>query len=244
MIKAIIVDDEAPALRELERMLVAIPGISVTGTARSVESARGMLLRTRPDVLFLDIRLGKQSGFDLLSDVDPETAVVFVTAYDSYAVRAFEANALDYLVKPVESARLNATVERVQRMLDQRTGVRATPNGPTTFTVARWLFLERAGRPEFVEVATVTHLVSEGRHTRICTSDGRSRTANRSLVAWERSLPPDDFKRVHRNIIVNLRQVRSIEPWSNYSYRIHLTGSPEPVIMSRRFSLALRNSLP
>lgn len=237
MIKAIVVDDEAPARRELRRLLASHESIAVVGDARDLATARGLLLRTRPDVAFLDIRLGKASGFDLLEDVDAETAVVFVTAYDDYAIRAFEASALDYLVKPVEPERLARTVER----LEERVASGARETAP--FTPLRWVFLETADASEFVELATITHVTADPRGSRVHTKDGRSLPATKTLVRWEERLPPDDFLRVHRGAIVNLRHVERVEPWSHYAYRLHLRGWDEPVTMSRRYAREVRRRL-
>jgi two-component system LytT family response regulator len=239
VIKAIVVDDEAPARREMRRLLAAHESIAVVGDARDLATARGLLLRTRPDVVFLDIRLGKATGFDLLEDVDEETAVVFVTAYDDYAIRAFEANALDYLVKPVEPERLARTVERLQAGAPGAAPVRDV--GP--FTPLRWVFLEAGDASEFVELASITHVTPDPRGSRVHTEDGRSLPATKSLTGWEERLPPDDFLRVHRGAIVNLRHVERVEPWSHYSYRVHLRGSDDPVTMSRRYAREVRQRL-
>jgi two-component system LytT family response regulator len=237
VIKAIVVDDEAPARREMQRLLAAHESIALVGDARDLQTARGLLLRTRPEVVFLDIRLGKASGFDLLEDVDEETAVVFVTAYDDYAIRAFEASALDYLVKPVEPERLARTIER----LEAREPIGARDAAP--FTPLRWVFLETAGESEFVELASITHLSADHGGSRVHTEDGRSLSATRTLAGWEKRLPSADFLRVHRGAIVNLRHVERVEPWSHYSYRLHLRGWDEPVPMSRRYARDVRQRL-
>lgn len=245
MIKAIIVDDEAPARREMRRLLDAHAGaIAVVGEARDLDTARGLLLRTRPDVVFLDIRLGKTSGFELLDDVDEETAVVFVTAYDDYAVRAFDASAVDYLVKPVEPERLARSVARLEaRAESMARGEGTTPSNTTPFSSRSWLFLDAGEGGEFLELASITHVTADPRGSRIHTAEGRALPASRTLAEWGRRLPPDDFLRVHRGAIVNLRHVERVEPWSHYGYRIHLRGWDEPVAMSRRYAREVRERL-
>jgi two-component system LytT family response regulator len=240
VIRAIIVDDEAPARREMRRLLQAhADAITVVGEARDLATARGLLLRTRPDVAFLDIRLGRVSGFDLLDDVDAETAVVFVTAYDDYAVRAFEASALDYLVKPVEPARVAGSIERLEGLASRAKARR----GAAPFNAFRWVFLESAAGAEFVELAAITHVTADPCGSRIHTTEGRVLPAARRLVEWERRLPPEDFLRVHRGAIVNLRHVERVEPWSHYGYRIHLRGGDDPIAMSRRYAREVRERL-
>ena len=241
MIKAVVVDDEAPARREMRRLLDAhADAIAVVGEARDLDTARGLLLRTRPDVVFLDIRLGKASGFDLLEDVDAETAVVFVTAYDDYAVRAFEESAVDYLVKPVEPERLARSVERLEARVERAAH---SPRDAAPFTSRRWLFLDAVEAGEFLEVAAITHVTADPRGSRIHTRDGRVLPAGRTLAEWERRLPPDDFLRVHRGAIVNLRHVERVEPWSHYGYQVYLRGWDQPVAMSRRYARHVRERL-
>lgn len=238
MIKAIVVDDEAPARREMRRLLEDHGGVAVAGEAKDLATARGLALRTRPDVVFLDIRLGRESGFDLLPELDEAAAVVFVTAYDAYAVRAFEAHALDYLVKPVDPDRLAGSISRVEAFLAER-----EPAAPTPFTRARWVFLEAGDRAEFVEVPSITRIDAEGGGTRVRTVDGVSIHTPRSLKEWARRLPMTDFRRVHRSTIVNLARVERAEPWSHYTYRLHLADGSPPVVMSRRYAARLREEL-
>lgn len=243
MIKAVIVDDEAPARRELRRLLDVHNAIHVVGEAADLAGARSLLLRVRPDVIFLDIRLGRQSGFDLLSDVDAETAVVFVTAFDTYAVQGFEASAIDFLLKPVEPARLARSIERLCRLFERSGTAGAATSSPQSFVTSRWIFVDTGQQPEFIEVDAITHLVAEVGATRIHTADGTSRLTSKPLIEWERRLAAGDFKRVHRAAIVNIRHVQRVEPWSNYSYRLHIVGAAEPVTMSRRHALSLRDDL-
>lgn len=242
MIKATIVDDEPPARRELRRLLTDVEDVSIVGEAGDLDVARGLILRTQPDVVFLDIMLGRTSGFDLLSEIDEETAVVFVTAYGDHAVRAFEASALDYLLKPVDPTRLHAAVDRVRA----RTATTTNSTSETTtqlYSASRWLFIDSGSRQEFIEKENITHIQSDGGFSRVYTKDGRSRVSSRTLIDWEKRLDSGDFVRVHRSAIVNLKHVERIEPWFQYSYRIRMRGFAEPVVMSRRHANRLRDTL-
>lgn len=240
MIKATIVDDEPPARRELRRLLAAFDDVSIVGEAGDLEVARGLLLRTRPDVVFLDIMLGRTSGFDLLPDIDEETAVVFVTAYEDHAVRAFEASALDYLLKPVNESRLSSTIERVRTRLEA--GRPATDNR-SLYSRGQWIFVNAGDNQEFIQVANITHVEADGGASRVHTQDGRSRMTSRSLLDWEKRLDNGDFVQVHRSAIVNLKYVERVEPWSQYSYRLTMRGFAEPVVMSRRHANRLHDIL-
>jgi two-component system, LytTR family, response regulator len=242
MIRAIIVDDEALARRELRRLLETMEGVSVVGEAKDVATARGLADRTRPDVVFLDIRLRQGSGFELLPDLDDNTAVVFVTAYEQYAVLAFEENALDYLLKPVDPARLAQSVERVEALLGgQRSASGAGEAAP--YTAERWIFVQEGDGARFVRLDTISRIDSERGGSVIRTPDGAVIRTARSLEQWIRRLPAGDFRRVHRATIVNLAHVERVEPWAHYTYRLHLRGGAEPVIMSRRYAVRLRETL-
>lgn len=208
-----------------------------------LQTARGVLLRNRPDVIFLDINLGGPSGFDLLDAVDAETAVIFATAYDEFAVRAFEESALDYLLKPIEALRLSRSIEPVRKWLADR----QSPDASTTpdarpFTPRRWIFLD-IDAPEFLDVALISCIQAERGNSRIITKDGRTRIVQSSLQDWLKKVPAEDFVMLHRSTIANLKHVQRVERWSNYSYRVHVAGLGEPVIMSRRYSGRLREFL-
>jgi two-component system LytT family response regulator len=241
----VIVEDEAPARRELRRMLDADARVRVLGEAADLDTARGLLERTRPDLLFLDIRLGRESGFELLEHVDPEVAVVFVTAYDEHAVRAFEAHAMDYLMKPVEPGRLRRSIDHVLDASRQReaTGPSAAQaTGASLFTSSRWVFLDGGQVPEFLELDRIIRIQADGTRSIVQTADGLSRPDARSLREWQARLP-SDFLRIHRATIVNLRHVERVEPWSHYGYRVHLRGSNEPAAMSRRYAVRVKDLL-
>ena len=235
MIRALIVDDEAPARREMRRLLGAHADVQVVGEAADVEGA-AQALRTAPvDVVFLDIRLGRASGFELLPHVEPETAVVFVTAYDDHARQAFDAQALDYLLKPVDSDRLALSIRRVAD--------RAAPSDTARFASRAWLFLDERDRPEFIRIESISHLLADGDRSVLVTTDGKRRSTSRSLSRWEARLPAEDFVRSHRSAIVNLHHIERIEPWFHYSFRIHVAGALEPIPLSRRKAADLRQRL-
>lgn len=242
MIRAVVVDDEAPARRELRRLLEATEGVSVAGEAKDVATARGLADRTRPDVVFLDIQLGRESGFALLPDLDESTAVVFVTAYDRYAVQAFEQNALDYLLKPVDPVRLSRSLDRIGTFSHARQSA-AGAGVRTPFTGQHWVFLHEGERAGFVRLDAISRIDSERGGSTVRAAGGVRHWTGRSIEEWLRRLPAADFRRVHRSTIVNLGQVERVEPWSNYTYRIHLRGDLDPVPMSRRYAVRMRDEL-
>src|SRR5262245_39384694 len=238
VLRALIVDDERLARRELRAMLREHPRIEVTGEADGVDQAAAMIEAEQPDVVFLDVQMPGPSGFDLIERVPRMPSSVFVTAYDAYAIRAFEVNALDYLLKPVHPVRLRAAVERLlaggrdvggDRRITQR--LRADDR----------LFLDLGERSCFVEVSAIVCITAAADHSEVVTADGRRLLVPRSLRAWESRLPERRFVRAHRAAIVNLDHVARVEPWFHHSYRLFLPHLREPVIVSRRCAARLRS---
>jgi two-component system LytT family response regulator len=233
---AIIVDDERLARRELRSMLEESHSavVRVVGEAERVQTAAELVRTSDADVVFLDVQLAGESGLDLLDLIDPAVEVVFVTAFDQYAVRAFEVNALDYLLKPVVPARLARAVERL-----------AAPNEGDDGKVTRLeyqdrLFLRLDDRMGFVKVAEIVSIVADGDYSNVRLVGGRMHRARKSLREWLARLPESAFARVHRSTIVNLEHVERVEEWSHFSYRLHLRGASEPVTMSRRYAGQLK----
>jgi len=235
---AIIVDDERLARRELRVMLEEAHGaaVRVVGEAESVRTAAELVRTCDADVVFLDVQLAGESGLELLTLIDPSVAVVFVTAFDQYAVRAFEVNALDYLLKPVAPARLARAVERLGAPNDDAA---ATP-AATRLDYQDRLFLRLDDRMGFVKVADIVSIASDGDYSVVRLANGRTHRARKSLRDWLARLPETAFARVHRSTIVNLEYVERVEEWSHFSYRLYLRGIAEPVAMSRRYAGQLR----
>ncbi|MFW6079447.1 MAG: LytR/AlgR family response regulator transcription factor [Gemmatimonadota bacterium] len=271
MLSALVVDDEPGVRADLVRILDRRSGVRVVGAAGSVREAADLVRRHRPDVVFLDIRLGDASGFGLLRATDDvDFDVVFVTAYDEYAVRAFEVNALDYLLKPVDPERLRDTLERLRAAReavpdatarpqtdtrssrdapkrdgstrDRRRGRSSAGHGDGDEPDARplryddWLFLRLSDGRGFIKVAEISHITAEGDYTAVHTTAGERHLILQPLRRWEARLPSTHFLRIHRGSIVNLECVERVEPWSNYTYRIHLRGRAEPLTMSRSYA--------
>ena len=209
--------------------------VRVVGEAESVRTAAELVRTCDADVVFLDVQLAGESGLELLPLIDPAVAVVFVTAFDQYAVRAFEVNALDYLLKPVAPARLAVAVERLGAPNDQ----------PASQLVAKLspddrLFVRLDDRMAFVKVADIVSIIADGDYSVLRLATGRTHRARKSLRDWTARLPENTFARVHRSTIVNLEYVERVEDWSHFSYRLYLRGLTEPVAMSRRYAGRLK----
>ncbi len=238
-LRIVIVDDEPIACRALSRMLGEFPEVEVCGQAHSVDEAEVLVTDTRADVVCLDIELFGESGFDLVPRLDGAVAVIFVTAFNQYAIRAFEVNALDYLLKPVTSERLAETIRRLQER--QKTPVPSPNLGQLNQDD---LILAQDGRRRlWLPLEKVCMIEAQGDYTVLRSSEGLSGTAWRSMRHWERLLPQEQFMRIHRTWIVNLDHVEAYKTAPGNRLELQMAGLAHPLCASRRLTSGLRKRL-
>lgn len=240
-LQAIIVDDERLARRELAGLLRAHPEISLAGEAASVDEAAQLVRRVDPDLVFLDIQMPKRSGFELLDAADVRGRIVFVTAHDVHAIRAFEVNALDYLLKPVHPARLALAIQRLAATAGAARPPRPEPPAAATLELDDHLFLSEGRAARFVRVRAIVCIRGAGDYTEVALPDGKQLLSPRPLREWEARLPPQSFARVHRTAIVNLEQVERVERTTDDAFSVFMRGVAAPVPMSRRHAARLRS---
>ena len=233
-LSALIVDDERLARQELRTLLAVHPEVEVRGEAASVDEAARHLAREQPDVIFLDIQMPGESGFDLFARAPVGARVVFVTAHDDHALRAFDVNALDYLLKPVAPARLAATITRLREDTGGERPARQLEYGDFVFLPVDW-------RSRFLRVNQIVSVAAAGDATVVTAADGTGGRVPRSLRSWEDRLPPKQFVRIHREALVNLQFVERIEEWSHEAFQVHLRGQPAPLTLSRRYAARLKS---
>ena len=228
MMRVLIVDDERLARAELRRMLASHPGIIIVGEAANAAEAALQVQALQPDLLLLDVQMPGGSGFDLLATLDDAPEVIFTTAFDQYALQAFEASALDYLMKPIEPQRLAAALERAA----VRLGIAPTPSA-----APHKLFIRDGERCWFVRLEDIRLFESEGNYTRLY-FDGATPLLARSLLQLEQRLDPQQFFRASRRHIVNLAAVRGIENGEGGAMALRIDGML--VEVSRRRIAALK----
>lgn len=219
--KALIVDDERLGRAELRRLLEFHSEIEIAGEARDAEEALALIEQIQPDLLFLDIQMPGRSGFDLLEQLDRVPLVIFTTAYDEYALQAFEVNALDYLLKPVSPERLAAALARA-----------AARKAKPVMAGSQRIFVKDGERCWFVALSDVVLLESEGNYARLYFGSHRPLVL-RSLNYLEERLDPATFFRASRKRILNLRFIEGLDAWANGGFLVRLKGGFE-VEMSRR----------
>ena len=245
--RAIVVDDEPLARVHLSSRLKAHPEIEIVGEAEDVASAFLLVESARPDVIFLDIQMPKKNGFALLPKleaIDPQPAVVFVTAFDEYAIRAFEANALDYLTKPVSAKRLAKTMLR----LNKQQGSETAPLLPDKDSDRRLeaddlVMIREKSLTMMVKAGEVAAVESQGDYTRILLNEGKHLMMKQTLSHWESQLPLDLFVKVSRSLLINRKSVGRMERKNVLSWDLHLEGKKEPMTLSNLESKRLREVL-
>jgi two-component system LytT family response regulator len=216
LIRAFVVDDERLAVDRLRRMLMETERVAVVGTATDPETALARLREQPIDVLFLDIQMPEISGFDLLSRLDLDVPVVFTTAYDRYAIEAFTVNSVDYLLKPIDAARLEHALDKLQRLMGRaRPDVRALARElAAQLAPDRKLqrIASRVGDHTIIlDVARVSHVVAKDKLT-FAALAGREHIIDYTLAELEERLDPRRFVRVHRGAIVNIAFVDELHP--------------------------------
>jgi len=235
-LKAIIVDDERLARRELRSLLEGFEEISVAGEAEDLLATAELIRRVKPDVVFLDIQLGNENGFELLGMIEQNFKLIFVTAFDEYAIRAFEINALDYLLKPVNPVRLQTAVERLFE--DENSAPRKTEARP--LEIDDRLLLETDGRSAFLKICDISHITASGDYTEVFTPGGKKLLIEKPLREWEERLPEKYFARIHRSTVINLEMIEKIETLFNRTMEVSLRHSPQKFPVSRRYAARLK----
>ena len=227
--KALLVDDERLARLELRRLLAAHSNIEIAGEAANAAEARAAIDSLDPDLLFLDIQMPGETGFDLLASLDRAPQVIFTTAFDQYALKAFEVSALDYLVKPVVPARLAAAIAKLP-----------APHEKARKALDR-VFVRDGDKCWFVRLAEIALLESEGNYTRLFFGKDRPLIL-RSLAHLEARLDPEIFFRASRKHILNLRWIESVDTAVNGALLARLKGGFE-VELSRRQSQKFKETM-
>lgn len=247
--RALIVDDERLARRELRRLLEAHPDVEIAGEAANVDEAERLLSADRVDLLLLDVQMPGADGFDLLERLDRVPAVVFTTAYDAFALRAFEVNAFDYLLKPIRPDRLASALDKARRATTSDVAMRPPepPAMPAADAAARMrsatdrIFVRDGERCWIVAVADISLIEAEGNYSRVHFAANRP-LVRTSLQALEDRLDPALFFRASRSQLFNLRFVESIESDVDESLIVRLRGG-QTVHVSRRQTKRLKDTL-
>ncbi len=234
VIRAMIVDDEELARAVLKELLAAHRGIELVAECGNGFDAVKRFAETKPDLLFLDVQMPKLDGFEVLELIDSNVAVIFVTAYDVYAMRAFDVHAVDYLLKPVAPERFEAALERVKQRLGKEMPAAADLRAAASVPGARLdrLVIKDGTRIHIVPLAKVDYLEAQDDYVGIH-SEGKTFLKQQTLSKLERMLDPERFIRVHRSYVINVEKIARLEPYSKDSrVAVLMDGTQLPVSQS------------
>jgi two-component system LytT family response regulator len=225
MIRAFVVDDEPLAVRRLKRMLDETGRVEVAGSSSDPVDALAALGETPVDVLFLDIQMPGMTGFEMLGMMDPQPLVVFTTAYDQYALKAFEVNSIDYLLKPIEQRHLDRALDKIERLraspaaapdwkalVAQLAGALRQPGAGLAAEYPERIASRLGDRIHILDLAKVTHFFAQEKLTYAAT-EGKNHVVDHTVSDLEQKLDPHHFFRIHRSTLVNLAWVKELDAW-------------------------------
>lgn len=225
----LVIDDERLARNALINKLNGFEEIEIVGEASNVKEAITAIKEHETELLFLDIQLYNETGFDILDQIKYKGKIIFVTAHDEYALRAFEINAVDYILKPVSFERLSGAISRLQT--EEKPEIHKTDK----FQYNDRVLIMSGESMRFIKIDTITHIAASGDYSAIHTTDQSEYITSKSMNEWEERLPENYFLRIHRSTIINIEFIEKAEKWFNYSSMIHLKGIAEPFKVSRSY---------
>lgn len=223
----LIVDDERLARDEIRRHLETFPEVEVQGEAADIEEARRRVQELNPDLLFLDVQMPGGTGFDLLESLEQVPEIIFTTAYDQYAVKAFEINAIDYLVKPIRQERFARAMERVKSRLVTHPAEQPHPSN---------IFVREGERCYLIRLEEIQYMESSGNYARIFFSNKKV-LIKRSLNQLIQQLPADTFVRLNRNVIIHTNYIEKIKPLADGRLQVYLKAGPDFTVSARQSAI-------
>lgn len=234
-LRAAIIDDEEPAREVLRELLEVHSNVRVVGEADSVANAEILCRDLNPNLLFLDVQMDDGEGFDLLPKIDSLPAIIFVTAYERFAIRAFEVNAVDYLLKPVDPQRLAHTLQRIIRQPQSAAAQRLREEDR--------IHLRGDKKQRFAFLAEISGIEALENYSIVRFADGDSLTMRRSMTEWEEFLPKKMFCRPHRSFIINVEAVQTIARIGKDEVHVKIRGFAKPVQLGRRAAAKFQGAL-
>ncbi|MGD1947483.1 MAG: LytR/AlgR family response regulator transcription factor [Croceivirga sp.] len=235
-INAVIVEDSRLARNELKELLKSHKNIELMGEAENVDQGFEIIEKHNPDLLFLDINMPEKDGFELLEMLDEVPIIIFTTAFDEYAIKSFEFNALDYLLKPINQKRFDQAIERVKEKLEGASNEKAKQ-----LKTSSQIFIKDGEKYWLLKIGKISHFEIEGNYTRVF-FDGQKPMLYKSLNQIEEKLPKDNFFRVNRQQLVNINFIKEVVPWFNGKLRLTMQNGDE-IEVSRRQSYLFKDKM-
>lgn len=240
-IRAVLVDDVEMMRITLKKVLEQFPNIELVAEASTFEEAKNIINETTPDLLFLDIDLNGLTSIDLLSEINCAPKIIFITSHPDFAIKAFELNAVDYILKPISASRIKQAIERITGNADQIEGIGGTAadNGER-FQSDQIILLNFDNKMNFIKIKDINYIEAYGNYTKVYMMDGKLSITYNSIKNWDAKLPLDVFIQIHRSTIVNLLNVQKIEKWTNDTGRLYLRGMEKPFEISRSYFFQIK----
>lgn len=239
---AIVIDDERLARNELKKLLSDYPEVEVIGEAGNVDEAVKLIEELGPDLIFLDIQMPAKTGFDLLAELEVVPSVIFTTAHDEYALKAFEVNALDYLLKPIDPKRLSDAIQKVVLAEEREENASENRGDSRSFLSDNdQVFVKDGEKCWFVKLAEIRLFESVGNYARVFFGANKPLIL-KSLNSLEERLDPKTFFRANRKHIVNLRMIEKVEPFFNGGLLLEIKGG-EKIEVSRRQAVRFKEMM-
>ncbi|WP_299890217.1 LytTR family DNA-binding domain-containing protein [uncultured Lacinutrix sp.] len=237
-LKAVIVEDSRLARNELKELMKVHPEIELIGEAENVDEGYKLINKSNPDLLFLDINMPEKDGFELLEMLDEVPTTIFTTAFDEYAIKSFEYNAFDYLLKPINQKRFSATIKKV---FENATAAPSNISNKDVLALDKKIFIKDGEKCWLVKIQDISLFEIVGNYTRVYFEENQP-LIYKSLVQIEEKLPQDVFFRANRQQIININHVNKVVSWFNGKLKIEMHSGDE-IEISRRQSYIFKDQL-
>ena len=239
-IKTIIIDDERLAREELKSLLKENLNIEIIDEAKNGKEGIEKCNKLKPELIFLDISMPEINGFDMLKQLDEIPHVIFTTAYDEFALKAFEVNALDYIIKPIETSRLEEAIAKIEGKDDFESLIKVQDRQSRLLKLEDNIFIKDGEKCYFIALSKVRMFESDGNYVKVYFEDKRPLIL-RSLNTLEEQLDPEVFFRANRKYIINTKKITKIDNWFNGGLQVEIEGSKDKIEISRRQSTKFKD---
>ncbi len=238
-IRSVLIDDVDMMRATLKKVLDDFSIIEIVGEASDYESARELINSTKPDLVFLDIDLNGLTSIDLLNEITCEPKIIFISSQPDFAIKAFELNVVDYILKPISSDRLKKAIDRV---IELNKNAKAMSNSDTAerFKPDQIILLNFDNKLTFIKIQDINYIEAFGNYTKIYMTDGKLSITYNSIKNWDNRLPSDVFIQIHRSSVINILNVAKIEKWTNDTGRLFLKGIEKPFEISRSYFFQIK----
>ncbi|MFZ4798447.1 MAG: LytR/AlgR family response regulator transcription factor [Bacteroidia bacterium] len=237
-IRTVLVDDVEVMRITLKKVLSQFPHIEVVGEASTFDEARDAINSLQPDLVLLDIDLNGLTSIDLIGELNCTPKIIFITSHENFAVKAFELNAVDYIIKPISSKRISAAIDKITKPTEENND--GNSDNEETFQSDQIILLNFDNKMNFIKIKDINFIEAYGNYTKVNMDDGKLSITYNSIKNWDSKLPEDIFIQIHRSTIVNLLNVQKIEKWTNDTGRLYLKDIEKPFEISRSYFFQIK----